>query len=351
MDDISARRNDWGNSGCFYDTVEYDIFKLIVIQLYLKMVKIQKINSIALTVADIDKATNFYTQALGFKTVGDLTFEASSSYSQLDSIPPTRIRLVTLQLGDELIELVQYLDLEAKPIPEDSQSNDLWFQHMAIVVSDINRAYKHLQSFPIQPISKKPQTMPADNELAAGVKAFKFRDPEGHSLEIIWFPKDKGKDKWQQNSDDLFLGIDHSAISVDNTKDSLKFYRDLLGMTVEGSNLNSGKIQADLDGLLAPEVKVTPLQPVEASIGVELLDYIKPGTGRQVPNDWKISDLAHMHFILEVDNIEQILDPLKQQGVKVISPNLIQFPESYRYRQGCLIKDPNGHALLLVALP
>ena len=118
-----------------------------------------KISAIALTVADIDLSVKFYTQGLGFGVVDDLTFKPSS-YDRLASIPKSRVRLVTLQLGEEYIELIEYLDLEAKPIPEDSQSNDLWFQHLAIVVRDIDRAYQHLQNFDIKPISKKPQTIP-----------------------------------------------------------------------------------------------------------------------------------------------------------------------------------------------
>ena len=309
------------------------------------MVKIQRIKAIALTVAEIDRSVDFYTQALGFKVVNDTVFERSI-YSHL----PSRVRLATLELGDEFIELVQYLDLEAKPIPEDSQSNDLWFQHLAIVVKDIDRAYEHLQNFAIKPISKKPQTMPDDNKLAAGVRAFKFRELNHHSLELIWFPQDQGKDKWQQNSNDkdLFLGIDHSAIAVRDTAESLNFYRDLLGLEKEGTNLNQGRIQADLDGLPIAEVQVTPLQPVQSSIGVELLDYQQPETNRERPKEWQINDLPHLHYVMEVNDFSQSIDRLQEQKVEFISPQAIEFPNSYRYSQGCFIKDPSGHALLLV---
>ena len=274
---------------------------------------------------------------------------AAGSYSKLDSIDDSKVRLVTLQMGDEYIELIQYLDLEAKPIPADSQSNDLWFQHFAIVVSDIDRAYQHLKEFEIEHISTEPQTIPEDNDMAAGIRAFKFRDSDDrHSLELIWFPPDKSKPKWQQNKSDLFLGIDHSAISVTDTEQSAKFYRDLLGMEKLAGPLNQGQVQADLDGLPVAQVQVTPLDAVEDGIGVEFLDYIKPGTGRSVPKDWQINHLSHKHYIAEVKNIESSFDELKQQGVNVVSPSVIQFPESYRYQQGYLIKDADGHSLLLV---
>ena len=172
-------------------------------------VQVQKIRAIGLTVLDADKSKDFYTQALLFELVSDITV-TSKNYSDLEGVAETKIRIITLQLGDELIELMQYLNIDGKPIPSDSQSNDLWFQHFAIAVSDMDSAYAHLRKFPIQPISAEPQTIPPQNKPSAGVRAFKFKDLDGHNLELIWFPDDKGQDKWHLN-ERLFLGIDHSA--------------------------------------------------------------------------------------------------------------------------------------------
>jgi catechol-2,3-dioxygenase len=75
---------------------------------------------------------------------------------------------------------------------------------------------------------------------AAGIQAFYFKDPDGHPLEILRFPPDKGDAKWHLPTEKLFLGIDHTAIVVRNTEDSLKFYRDVLGLTVVGESENYG---------------------------------------------------------------------------------------------------------------
>jgi catechol 2,3-dioxygenase-like lactoylglutathione lyase family enzyme len=194
-------------------------------------VQVQKIRAIGLTVTNCvgiapprHGSVDFYTQALGFELVSDITVEGQDR-SDLQGITEAKIRIATLQLGDELIELMEYLNIKGKPIPKDSQSNDIWFQHLAIVVSDMDRAYAQVCSFPIEPISVAPQTILPDRETSGGVRAFKFKDPDGHDLELIWFPADKGQDKWHQKSD-LFLGIDHSAIAISNTEQSLHFYRD-----------------------------------------------------------------------------------------------------------------------------
>lgn len=320
-------------------------------------IQVQKIQAIGLTVSDAERSQDFYTQALGFETVSDITVE-EPSYSDLEGIAGAKIRIITLRLGDEHIKLMQYLNVKGKPIPSDSQSDDLWFQHLAIVVSDMERAYAHLRSFDIDPISTEPQTIPPDNQASAGVRSFKFKDLDRHNLELIWFPPDKGQAKWHQQpvhglpseKNHLFLGIDHSAITVAGTEQSLQFYRDLLGMQVKQTSLNQGETQARLDGLPQAQVRVTGLQPAQGGLGVELLDYIVPTNGRPMPRDWKSCDIAHMQVELVINDIEQAVEIVQQNGVQFVSSRLVQFTDSSApYRQGCLIKDPNGHAMLLIA--
>ena len=304
-------------------------------------IQVQRIRAIAFTVTDAKRSKDFYTQALGFEFVSDITV-AQEGYSDLLGVANAKIRIITLRLGDELIKLMQYLNVEGKLIPSDSQSNDLWFQHLAIVVSDMDKAYAHLQKFPIEFISVEPQTIPIENKASSGVRAFKFKDSDRHNLELIWFPVDKGQDKWHQKSDSLFLGIDHSAIAVNNTEQSLKFYRDLLGMKVNGGSLNHGETQANLDGLPQAEVKVTPLRPAQGGLGIELLDYIVPENGRAMPRDWKSCDVAHIQLELVVKDIQKAVEMLRLQEV-------VQFTDAASpYRQGCLVKDPDGHAMLLI---
>ncbi|MEH1807164.1 VOC family protein [Nostoc sp.] len=311
-------------------------------------VQVQRIRAIGLTVTNCDHSLDFYTQALAFELISDITVEGED-YSDLEGVPGAKIRIVTLRLGDELIELMEYLNIQGKPIPSDSQSNDLWFQHLAIVVSDMDRAYAHLRSFHIEPISVAPQTIPPENEASGGVRAFKFKDPDGHDLELIWFPPDKGQDKWHQNSHSLFLGIDHSAIAISNTEQSLHFYCNILGMQIDSRSLNWRATQSRLDNLPGAEVKITALRPVQDGVGIELLDYIVPGKGRPMPSDWKSCDIAHIQIELVVNNLEQLVDKLRRNGVQLISSRIVQFSDrSFPYRQGCLVKDPDGHPILLV---
>jgi hypothetical protein len=60
-------------------------------------------------------------------------------------------------------------------------------------------------------IPTAPQRIPDSNQAAAGIRAFYFKDPDGHNLEVIYFPPGKGNPKWKKPTNQTFLGIDHTA--------------------------------------------------------------------------------------------------------------------------------------------
>src|SRR5438067_13167513 len=99
-----------------------------------------------------------------------------------------RMRNVPMKLVNEFVALTGYLAPRGRPIPVDSRSNDIWFQHIAIVVRDMDQAFEKLRALKVQFVSTGPQTLPPSIKAAAGIKAFYFRDPDQHNLEIIYFP-------------------------------------------------------------------------------------------------------------------------------------------------------------------
>ena len=124
---------------------------------------------------------------LPFEVVSE-TEVAGEAFEHLFGVFGLRARIARLRLGAEEIELIDYLAPEGRPIPEDSRSNDLWFQHIAIIVSDMDEAYAQLRRHKVQHASSGPQTLPDWNPNAGGIKAFYFKDPDGNHLEILQFP-------------------------------------------------------------------------------------------------------------------------------------------------------------------
>jgi catechol 2,3-dioxygenase-like lactoylglutathione lyase family enzyme len=307
----------------------------------------REIRGFALTVSNLDSAVAFYQEALGFQKVGE-RIVADRNYDYLTGVFGTRVRSATLQLGDERIELEQYLAPGGQPIPVDSRSNDLWFQHFAVVVSDMERAYEHLRAFPIQSISSAPQTIPESNKAAAGIKAYKFKDPDGHPLELLWFPADKGKAKWQSAGGRLFLGIDHSAIGISSTERSTAFYRDLIGLTVAGGTTNTGTTQEQLDNAFGAVVRITGLRPDRSeSPGLEFLQYVNPSGGRPSPIALRPNDLVLTRTVIQVDDLVGLATKLQGGGVTFISPQVVSV-SGEPWTKALMVKDPDGHAVLLV---
>lgn len=304
----------------------------------------QAVQAIGLTVSDANSAIDFFTGAFDFTVTSDAVLSGDEA-SYLYGVPKAQVRVVSLELGQETIRLMQFLSGTGKPIPDDSKSNDLWFQHFAIIVSDMDKAYAQLKKFSFAPISPEPQTLPND------IEAFKFRDSDGHPLELLKFPPGLGPDHWQ-NKDKLFLGMDHSAISISSTERSLALYRDILGLTHQGSTTNIGIKQETMDNLFSAKVIVTSLTPATGRLGVEFLDYLTPPGARPFPIDQMTNDLVHMHFELLVDDIDAAVEALEDapasMGVQFVSPKVIDLPDVLPFKRAALWRGPDGHNVLLV---
>jgi catechol 2,3-dioxygenase-like lactoylglutathione lyase family enzyme len=142
------------------------------------------VQAIGMTVSDMDRSVAFFTDVLTFETVSDIEV-AGEEYDRLQGLFGTRQRIVRLRLGDEQIELTEYLAPRGRPLPVDSRSNDRWFQHVAIIVSDMDAAYARLRQHKVEHASPEPQRLPDWNVAAGGIKAFYFKDPDGHAVKVV----------------------------------------------------------------------------------------------------------------------------------------------------------------------
>jgi catechol 2,3-dioxygenase-like lactoylglutathione lyase family enzyme len=156
---------------------------------------VHEVQSIGLTVNDLASEVGFFTQVLPFVEVSRREVKDRAIGDPLGP-PGDQLHVAELKLGSERITLTEH-STKGQPIPSDSRSYDHWFQHIAIVVSDMDKAYACLRENKVKHVSSGPQTLPEWNPNAGGIKAFYFCDPEDHVLEIIWFPPGKGDPKWQ----------------------------------------------------------------------------------------------------------------------------------------------------------
>ncbi len=207
---------------------------------------IRRIASIVLYARDPDALARFFRDALAFADDRD-----------------TRDGARRLTLGATRLTIAPAAP-DAAPYPGDVHGWSPLFQHFAIRVADMAAAYARLSSVDgWRPISTDgPERLPAES---GGVTAFKFRDPEGHPLELIVFP--------DRTHGPLFAGIDHTAISVADIDRSIAFYA-ALGFVVGGRSLNGGVEQSRMDAVPGATVDVVTLQtPSNSAPHLELLHY------------------------------------------------------------------------------
>ncbi|MGN6392357.1 MAG: VOC family protein [Gemmatimonadales bacterium] len=312
-------------------------------------VRAEAVAMVGLTVSDMDRSVEFYTRVLDFEPVSDREL-SGPAYDRLNGVPGGRLRVVRLRLGEEMLQLTQYLAVPGRPAPTDSRSNDRWFQHVAIIVSDMDRAYARLRAQGVRQTSVAPQRLPKTIPNAAGIRAFYFRDPDEHPLEILQFPPDKGDPRWQRGGR-LFLGIDHTAIVVGRTVASLGFYRDVLGLRVAGESMNFGPEQERLNAVPGVRLHITALRPSRGP-GVEFLEYLAPRNGRPYPADEHPNDLVHWQTTFVVPNADSAAAALRRGDFRLLTPAPVDLPDTLLgFRRGLLARDPDGHVVQLVERP
>jgi catechol 2,3-dioxygenase-like lactoylglutathione lyase family enzyme len=272
---------------------------------------------VGMTVSDLDGLTDFYATVLDFRKESE-TEVAGPEFERQTGVFGARARIARMRLCDEEIELTEFLTPRGREVPRDSRSNDRWFQHVAIITSDMDAAYRRLRQHKARHASTAPQRLPDWNKDAGGIRAFYFHDPDGHVLEVLQFPPGKGQERWQR-TDGLFLGIDHTAIVVADTDKSLAFYQGKLGMKVAGRGENWGDEQEHLNNVFGARLRITTLRADGGGPGVELLEYLAPGDGRPYPSDARPNDLFHWQTTVRT-------------GPAAAS----------------LVRDPDGHAVQLV---
>jgi len=307
-------------------------------------IPVTSVGTVGMTVSDLRRSLDFYTRVLPFQQVSEVE-QSGREFELQVGVFGARARTVTLRLGQETLALTEFLAPRGRPIPDDFKPNDAAFQHVAIIVSDMDRAYARLREGGVTYGSTGPQRLPDWNPNAGGIKAFYFRDPDRHFLELLQFPDDKGAPQWQRK-DALFLGIDHTAIVSMDTERSLAMYRDVLRMTVAGSSENFDIEQERLNNVFGARLRITALRAASGP-GIELLEYLAPGTGRPAPTDLAANDIAHWQTTLRTSaNVDLVPAFARHHLLTLVSPMATLVANDPA--KAILVRDPDGHALRLI---
>ena len=299
------------------------------------------INRVTLIVSDLDSAEEDYVRTFGCRVEqrGDI----DPSLIRVLCIRQSRGRRSLLRLGRERIELLEFTDSAGRPYPPGSTSTDLWFQHMAIVVNDMRHAYQLVMANRcFRPISRDgPVRLP---DSSGGVTAFKFRDHDGHPLELLAFPEGRVPGQWHSaHGTGPFLGVDHTAIAVGDSARSTRFFGSVFGFSAGTRTENRGPEQADLDDVDDVQVSVTPLAPDLPAPRMELLHY-HVGTRRPIPRDTASNDILATHCAVRVASLDATAAALARHGTPLAGDDFMILHGGIR---AALVSGPDGHRFLV----
>ena len=295
------------------------------------------IDRVTLIVSDLDGAEDDYVKTFGCRV--EQRGDVDPSLIRVLCVRQMRGRRSLLRLGRERIELLEFTDSAGRPYPPDSTSTDIWFQHMAIVVTDMTDAYQRVMANRrFRPISRNgPVRLPDDS---GGVTAFKFRDQDGHPLELLAFSQGRAPEEWRTaNGTGPFLGVDHTAIGVSDTARSTRFFSSVFGFSVGTRTENRGPEQADLNDVDDVRVSVTRLAPDLPAPRLELLHY-HVGIRRSRATRRKNGPPS----VVQVASLGAIADALARRGTPLASDDLMILPGGVR---AALVSGPDGHRFLV----
>ena len=288
-----------------------------------------RIARIALNVRDMGRAAAFYQHALGFTPLGAVR-PATRERAALLGGP---FESLTMALGDTRLELSRFLASSA-PYPADSRANDLWFQHFAITCHDIAALAHRVTDCGGRPITRQgPQKLPS---ASGGVTAYKFRDPDGHPLELL-APADSPPPAPLQTPGSppaWGYAIDHTALSVSDCRRAMAFYEGALGLSPGTQHTNIGLEQERLDDLPGARVRVVTLLAAPPGPHLELLAYEQPRGRRRA---LATTDIAATRTVLETAD----LAALEQR------PAAHQQAPFRRVADAAMVRDEDGHWLLI----
>ena len=104
------------------------------------------IRHIGICTADIERASRFYTGALGFEALMDIT-EIGAPYDVLIEQPGATLRVQQLRCGNVTIELLGFAETAVSGSAERGPMNRRGFTHMTLMVDDIETVVERIREF------------------------------------------------------------------------------------------------------------------------------------------------------------------------------------------------------------
>lgn len=136
--------------------------------------------------------------------------------------------------------------------------------------------------------------------------------------------------------------IHHAGVGVRDMEVSLCFYRDLLGLEITGDAEIEGPLVGEIVGMTEDtSVRIVHLKCNDEQ-EIELFQYMKPAAS-SFPPDFRQCDGGIIHLALIVDNLMELYDNLKENGIKFNTK-----PYNLGGKLVVYLRDPDGITIELI---
>ncbi len=144
------------------------------------------IDHIGLTVADLDRAVEFWCGRLGLRLLHRAT-ETDPDIAALLGEDSAELEIADLEAGDgRIIELIEYTRPAGRRVQ--ARSSDPGSSHIALRVDDLDAALKRLDGSQARQISHRPVVLHDPGGAWDGVTCCYFADPDGIIVELVQRP-------------------------------------------------------------------------------------------------------------------------------------------------------------------
>ncbi len=304
---------------------------------------------VGMTVSDMDRSVDFYTKVLDFERVSDDEVVGASLMRSSRGCSAPACAWFACGSGEEYLQLTQYLAPPGRPAPVDCA------EQRPLVSARCDHRARHGQRLraaaPVQGAARLDRTAaPAEDDSRRRrhprilLSRSRWSPPRGACSS----PPDKGDPKWHAPTDRLFLGIDHTAIVVADTRGES-------GFLPRRARVSGGRREHEFrDGAGAPEQRARRPAPHHRSSG-------PGGAGHRVPRvpgparrpAYPVRRASERPGALADDRARARRgcggwQPSGAGNFRLISSAPVELPDTtLGFRRALLVRDPDGHVVQL----
>ena len=141
--------------------------------------------------------------------------------------------------------------------------------------------------------------------------------------------------------------INHTGLVVSDMERSLSFYRDVLGLVEERTDVLEGEMISQLTGFEDARIHIAYLGIGDMRHSVELVEYLNPVAGPAARPARNAAGTAHLGII--VGDLDSIYRDLSGRGVKFVGAPTSRPDAPYPWaRKACYLLDPDGYLIELI---